>query len=112
MEKQITIKDLNSTFSDIDNPFSLFQLNINLLSFHFDELQSIIPKSENDFQLIGRSETRLKKTQQTTTNVQLKNIQLSMYIPFMLMYIKKAINYKLRPDLMIYKKGNWSQLLK
>ena len=56
MEKQITIKDLNSTFSDIDNPFSLFQLIINLLSFHFDELQSIVPKSENDFQLIGRSE--------------------------------------------------------
>ena len=28
-----------------------------------------------------------------------------------LLYIKKAINYELRPDLMIYKKGNWSLFL-
>ena len=47
--KYFTIKDLNSTFNDIGNPFSLFHLNINLLSFHFDELESLISKSKNDF---------------------------------------------------------------
>ena len=47
--KHFTIKDLNSTFNDIGNPFSLFHLNINSLSFHFDELKSLISKSKNDF---------------------------------------------------------------
>ena len=41
-----TIKDLNSTFSDIGNPFSLFYLNINALSFQSDELESLISKSQ------------------------------------------------------------------
>ena len=33
--KYFTIKDLNSSFSDIGNLFYLFHLNINSLSFHF-----------------------------------------------------------------------------
>ena len=60
--KYFTIKNLNSTFSDIGNTFSLFHLSINLISRHFDELESLISKSSNDFQIIGISETRLKKT--------------------------------------------------
>ena len=43
--KYFIIKDMNSTFRDIDSPpFSLFHVNINLLSFHFDELESLISK--------------------------------------------------------------------
>ena len=71
--KYFTIKDLNSTFNDIGNPFFLFHLNINTLPFHFDELESLISKSKNDSQIIGISETRLKKTQETTTYIQLEN---------------------------------------
>ena len=59
--KCFTIKDINSTFNDIGNPFSLFHSNINSLSFHFDQLQSLISKSKNYFQIIGISETRLLK---------------------------------------------------
>ena len=114
--KYLTINDLNFTFNDINNPFTLLHLNINLLSFHFDELQSLISKSKNDFQIIGISETRLKKTRQTTANIQLANYNIECgptesVNRGVLLYIKKAINYKLRPDLMIYKKGNWSQFL-
>ena len=36
--KYFTIKDLNSTFNNIGNLFSLFHFNINSLSFDFDEL--------------------------------------------------------------------------
>ena len=106
--KYFTIKDLNSAFNDIGNPFSLFHLNINSLSFHY-ELESLISKSKNDFQIIGISETRLEKTQKTTINIHLKNYNIE-HVPTessdggVLLYIKKAINYKLRPDLMIYKK--------
>ena len=66
--------------------------------------------------MIGISETRLKKTQETTTNIHLKNCNTE-HVPTessnggVLLYIKKAINYKIRPDLMIYKKGNWSLFL-
>ena len=89
---------------------SEYLLNINLFSFHFDELESIISKSKNDFQIIGISETRLKKTQETTTNIQLGNLNTE-HVPSesangcVLLYVKKAINYKLWPDLMFIK-GN------
>ena len=69
LTKYFAIRDLDSNFSDIGNPFSLFHLNINLLSSHFDELESLISKSKNGFQIIGISETRLRKTQETTTNI-------------------------------------------
>ena len=52
------------------------KMNINSLSFHFDELESLISKSENDFQVIGISETTLKKTQETTTKIQLENFNI------------------------------------
>ena len=53
---------------------------------------------------------------QETTNIQLENYNTE-HVPTesangeVLLYIKKAINYKLRPDLMIYRKGKWSQFL-
>ena len=71
-----TIKDLNSTFNDIDSPLSLFHLNIYSLSFHFGELESLISKSKNNFQIIFISETRLKKTLERTTNIQLENFNI------------------------------------
>ena len=79
------------------------------MSFHFDELESLISKSKNDFQIIGISEARLTKTQELTTNIQMENFNIE-HVPTesanggVLLYIRKAINYKLRPDLMIYKK--------
>ena len=109
LTKYFAIKDLNSTFNNIGSPFSLFHLNINSLSFHFDELDSLISKSENDSQIIGISETRLQKTQETTANIQLENFNIE-FLPTesangrVLLYIRKTINYKLRPDLLIYKK--------
>ena len=78
--KYFTVKGLNSTFNDIDNHFSLFHLNINLLPFHFDELESLISKSKIDFQIIGISETRLKKTQETSANIQLESFNIQ-HIP-------------------------------
>ena len=50
-----------------------------------------------------------KKTQETTTNIQLENVNTE-HIPTesangeVLLYIRKAIIYKLRPDLVIYRK--------
>ena len=58
---------------------------------------------------MGISETRPTKIRETTTNIQFANYNIE-HVPTesanggVLLYIKKAINYKLRPDLMIYKK--------
>ena len=57
------MKDLISTFTDIGRSFSLFYINV--LSLYFDELQSLISTSKNDFQIIGISEIRLEKSQET-----------------------------------------------
>ena len=84
-------------------------MNVTSLSFHFDELESLLSKSKNDFQIIGISEARLNKTQEITPYIQLKNYNIE-HVPIesakggVLQYIQKAINYKLRRDLMIYKK--------
>ena len=51
--KYSTMKNLNSTFNDIGNPFSMFNLNINSLSCHFHELEILISKPKNGFQIIG-----------------------------------------------------------
>ena len=72
-------------------------------------MESLISKSKNNFQIISISETRLKKTQETTKNIQLENYNIEHVATEpanegVLLYIKKAINNKLRPDLMIYKK--------
>ena len=70
--------------------------------------KGLISKPKNDFQIIGVSETRLKKTQETTTNIRLENLIIE-HVPTesanrgVWLYIRKAI--KLRPELMIYKKG-------
>ena len=97
------IKDLSSTFNGIGNPFFLFYLNINSSSFHFDELQDLISKSKTEFQITGISKSRLIKPQETTANIQLENyniehLQTESVSGGVVLYIKKAINYKLRPD--------------
>ena len=59
--------------------------------------------------IIGISVTILKKTQETTTNIKLENFNIE-HVPTksanggVLLHIRKAINYELRPDLLIYKK--------
>ena len=47
--KYFSIKDLNSTFNDSDNPFSLFHLNINSFSFHFDEMKASYQNQKKTF---------------------------------------------------------------
>ena len=77
--KTTLLTTLQLKINDIGRPFSWFHLNINSLLFHFDELESLISKSKNDSQIIRIPETRLKKTQEITTNIQLKILIVNMY---------------------------------
>ena len=111
--KYFTIKDLNLTFNDTGNPFSFFHLNINSLSFRFDELQSLISKSKNDFQIITISETRIKKTQKIFN---LKTVTLNMHQLNQLMgecccISKKQSTINYDQIYLFIEKGNWSQFL-
>ena len=91
------------TFNGIGNPISLFHGKIGSLSFRFDELQSLISKFKNDFQLIGIQKPDLK-IKIITFNISQLN-QLILLMLLYILYIKKAIDYNLRPDLIIY--GKW-----
>ena len=77
--KYFTNKDLNSTFNVIGSSFSMFHWNINSLSFHFDELESLVSKSKTDFQIIGVPETRLKKLRKQLQIFNWKILILNMY---------------------------------
>ena len=77
--------------------------------YHFDELQTFLSDIPINFQIIGITETRIKKNYSITTNIQLPDYTIE-HTPTesanggALLYIKNNLNYKLRPDLQIYKK--------
>ena len=75
----LTLNDLTALSYDKKNDFSVFHLNINLLQYHFDELQTFLSNCPIDFQILGISELRLKTNISTTTNIQLPDSTLSTY---------------------------------
>ena len=77
--KYFTIKDLNSTFNDIGSPFSLFHLNINSLSFHFDELESLISKSKMTFKILAYQKPDLRKLRKQLKILNWTILILNMY---------------------------------
>ena len=77
--KYFTIKDLNSTFNDIGSPFSLFHLNINSLSFHFDELESLISKSKMTFKKLAYQKPDLRKLRKQLKILNWTILILNMY---------------------------------
>ena len=83
-------------------------MNINLLQFHFDELETFLANCPIDFQVLGIMESRLKEASPPATNIILPGFTYE-HMPTKsanggaLLYIKNGINYKLRPDLNIHK---------
>ena len=83
-------------------------MNVNLLQFHFDELETFLANCPIDFQVLGIMESRLKGASPPATNIILPGFTYE-HMPTKsanggaLLYIKNGINYKLRPDLNINK---------
>ena len=111
---------INCKYYDIDNiqrikskPNSVFlfylnDLNACSLNKHFDDLEYLIKTTNQTFDVIAISESRIKSNMDITTNINLPNYSIE-YTPTeshaggTLLYISNNIAYKPRKDLNIYK---------
>ena len=110
----------SSSFFDIDNvntEFSknqfdrihFFHMNISSLCHNFDELQTLLARINIKFNIIGITETRLKKHSIRNINIDLNGYAIE-HTPTeascggALLYIDSSLNYLVRNDLKLYKK--------
>ena len=90
------------------NSLSLFHLNACSLNKNFDDLEYLIKTTNQTFDVIAISESRIKSNMDITTNINLPNYSIE-YTPTeshaggTLLYISNNIAYKPRKDLNIYK---------
>ena len=89
--------------------FFSMHLNISSLSCHHLELYNLISSLKIKPNIIGTSETRLRKGKQPITNISLPNYVYEHTLTESakggtLLYIDKSIKYKLRKDLNIFEK--------
>ena len=85
-------------------------MNISSLSYNFDQLHTLLSEINISFDVIGITETRLKKQTLRTTNIDINGYNLE-HTPTeascggSLLYVKNKLNYISRKDLNIYKKN-------
>ena len=109
--------NINCKYFDIDEfcaanfnqntPFSLLHMNISSLSAHLDELDTMLTLLNQEFSIIGISETRIKKDFQLPTNINIEGYSIEQTpteasCGGTLLYINNNLNYKLRDDLIMY----------
>ena len=83
-------------------------MNIASLSYHFEELESLLSLLDTKFDIIGITETKLQVNDINRTNINLKNYSFEQTPTESnkggsLLYISSKYNYKKRTDLNIYK---------
>ena len=105
--KYFDISEINQ-FKNKEHLRSYIHLNIGSLSYHIDELRNLITAIDLDIEVIGITESNLKQNDTNITNVEIQGYSVE-HSPTeankggALMYINKALNYKTRKDLEIYK---------
>ena len=89
-----------------EEKFSLFHLNISSLTYHFQDLNNLLKSLQNNFSIIGITESRLKVNSQPLINIDLNNFNIKS-IPTesekggILLCISSDLNCKVRNDLKI-----------
>ena len=103
-------KKFNENFDDKTYKGTNFlHMNINSLSYHFDDLHTLLSQLSVNFDIIGITETHLRTHSLSTTNINLHGYSIE-HTPTestkggSLLYINNNINYICRNDLQIYKK--------
>ena len=105
--KYYDIDDYNALKSNINSSLFL-HLNISSLPFHIDELKPLINSLKYKPEVIGISESRLKTTQESITDIGLEGYSIE-HTPTeasnggALLYINSNNTYKKREDLQVYK---------
>ena len=110
----------SSSYFDVDNVntkfsknqfdgINFFHMNISSLCHNFDELQTLLARTNIKFNIIGITETRLKKHSIRNINIDLNGNAIE-HTPTeascggALLYIDSSLNYIVRNDLKLYKK--------
>ena len=104
--KYISIEDINNL--ELKNKRSILHLNISSLPYHIDELKTNLIQCKKPFDIIGITETRIKKGKTPYTDISLngynyESTPTESSAGGVLLYLSSDINYKCRNDLNIYK---------
>ena len=99
--------DISSLLNNSKNCLSFFHLNISSLSFHIEELTTLISEHNLTFDIFGVSETKLRLKKAPLNSVIIPGYNFEFTATECsnggtAIYIKKCLNYKLRKDLEIY----------
>ena len=91
------------------NGTNFLHMNINSLSYHLNDLHTLLSQLSIQFDIIGITETRLKTQFLRTSNIDLQGYSFEQTTTESscggtLLYINNNINYICRKDLQIYKK--------
>ena len=102
------INDYNSLKIKTVQSSDFLHLNISSLPFHIDELKLMINSMDTSPEVIGITESRLKQSKQSITDIALDNYQIEQCPTEAsnggaLLYISSETTYKTRHDLQIYK---------
>ena len=107
--KYYTPSEINKLKINKQKIMSYFHLNISSLSYHIDELHTLLSLLDIKFDVIGITESRIQANNPQVTNISLQNYTIE-HCPTeaskggALLYINNNINYKVRKNLTIYKK--------
>ena len=102
------ITEFNDTFSPKEVNFSLFHLNVASLTLNFENLNASLQTLNLDFDVIGISETRIRKETGSSSNLNITNYTFEgtpteSSAGGTGLYISNNLVYKRRNDLEIYK---------
>ena len=105
--KYMSIDDLNSLELNQNNK-SFLHLNISSLPYHIDELRTVLSQCKSPFDVIGITESRIRKDKTLYTDISLDGYShehqpTESSAGGVLIYLSNDINYKCRDDLNIYK---------
>ena len=94
-----------------ENSFSFFHLNVASLPLNFESLHATLSLLNHNFDIIGITETRLKKGPSSPNNLNIENYSIEETLTESSaggtrLYISNKLAYKPRFDLQIYKKGH------
>ena len=108
----MNITEFNDKCSESGKNFSLFHLNVASLSLNFENLNSALCSINQDFDVIGVSETRINVKDSTgsssninISNYSFENTSTESSAEGTGLYISNNLVYKRRPDLEMYKKN-------
>ena len=93
---------------DKENFLKIFHLNILSSPYHCSELHSLLRECNIDFDVIGITESRIKRNQKALSNIEISNYKVEQCSAESangeaLLYIKNDTIYKVRNDLKMYK---------